>query len=81
MMGLTEVLARVWHPQSGLMRLLQVIQLRVPNKQRMVSESHSQSPLGSGLTPKQVADAVLFLINAKSVTGQIIFVDSERDSQ
>ncbi|HZX86632.1 MAG TPA: SDR family oxidoreductase, partial [Reyranella sp.] len=32
-------------------------------------------PLGRGPTPDEIAEAVLFLANAKSVTGQMLTVD------
>jgi NAD(P)-dependent dehydrogenase (short-subunit alcohol dehydrogenase family) len=37
---------------------------------------NSTAPLGFGPSPKDVADAVLYLAKAKSVTGQTIYVDS-----
>ena len=37
---------------------------------------NSTAPLGFGPSPDDVADAVLYLAKAKSVTGQTIFVDS-----
>jgi NAD(P)-dependent dehydrogenase (short-subunit alcohol dehydrogenase family) len=33
-------------------------------------------PLGSSVTPEEIADAVLYLVHARSVTGQMIAVDS-----
>lgn len=38
-------------------------------------EMHSTTPLGRGSTPEDIAAAVLFLVNAQSVTGEIIHVD------
>ena len=38
-------------------------------------EVHNTTPLGRGSTAQDIGDAVLFLVSAKSVTGQIIFVD------
>ena len=39
-------------------------------------EAAGPLPLGRRPTPEEVADAVLYLIRARSVTGQILFVDS-----
>ena len=81
MMGLTEVLARGLAPSIRVNAVAPGHTIASPEQtEDGFRIAQSESPLGSGLTPKQVADAVLFLINAKSVTGQIIFVDSERDS-
>ena len=38
-------------------------------------EVHNTTPLERGSTAQDIGDAVLFLVSAKSVTGQIIFVD------
>jgi NAD(P)-dependent dehydrogenase (short-subunit alcohol dehydrogenase family) len=32
-------------------------------------------PLGSSIAPEEIAEAVLYLMNARSVTGQMIAVD------
>jgi NAD(P)-dependent dehydrogenase (short-subunit alcohol dehydrogenase family) len=49
---------------------------------------HASNPLGRGVEPTDVVDAILYLEKAKAVTGQIIFVDGgqrfmalERDVQ
>ncbi len=36
----------------------------------------AQSPRGIGPTPADIADAVGFLMGARAVTGQVLFVDS-----
>ncbi|MBT4059961.1 MAG: SDR family oxidoreductase [Euryarchaeota archaeon] len=38
-------------------------------------EVHDSTPLERGATAQDIADAVVFLVNAKGVTGQVIFVD------
>ena len=40
-----------------------------------LESTNSSTPLGVGPTPDDIADAVLYLAKAKSVTGQTIFVD------
>jgi len=41
-----------------------------------LEKTQSESPLGFGPSPIDVADAVSFLANSSSITGQTIFVDS-----
>lgn len=36
---------------------------------------HANNPLGRGVVPGDVADAILYLANAKAVTGQVIVID------
>ena len=40
-----------------------------------LESTNSSTPLGVGPSPDDIADAVLYLAKAKSVTGQTIFVD------
>lgn len=40
-----------------------------------LESTNSSTPLGVGPAPDDIADAILYLANAKSVTGQTIFVD------
>jgi NAD(P)-dependent dehydrogenase (short-subunit alcohol dehydrogenase family) len=40
-----------------------------------VSEPGGTVPLGRRCTPREVADAVVFLVEADAITGQIVFVD------
>ena len=50
--------------------------------QDTLKKAQSKSLLGYGATPGDIAEAVLFLANSKSITGQTIFVDSgERMNQ
>jgi NAD(P)-dependent dehydrogenase (short-subunit alcohol dehydrogenase family) len=49
---------------------------------------HSRNPLGRGVEPGDVAEAIRYLVDAKCVTGQILVIDSglrfmalERDVQ
>ena len=44
------------------------------------SRAQSESPLGYGPSPDDIAQAVVFLIQAKSITGQVIFVDAGEGS-
>ena len=77
MMGLTEVLARGLAPSIRVNGVAPGHTIASPEQtEEGFRIAQAESPLGTGPTPEDVADAVLFLINAKSVTGQIIFVDS-----
>lgn len=52
--------------------------LTLPSPHAPVSEFekiHDQTPLGRGTKPQDIADAVIFLVGAQSVTGQVLFVD------
>ncbi len=52
--------------------------LTLPSPHASVSEFeklHDKTPLGRGATPRDISEAVVFLIGAKSVTGQVLFVD------
>ena len=40
------------------------------------ARAQSDTPLGRGPTPEDVADAVSYLMGAEAVTGQVLFVDS-----
>lgn len=52
--------------------------LTLPSPHASVSEFeklHDKTPLGRGATARDISEAVVFLIGAKSVTGQVLFVD------
>jgi NAD(P)-dependent dehydrogenase (short-subunit alcohol dehydrogenase family) len=52
--------------------------LTLPSPHASVSEFerlHDKTPLGRGATPSDISEAVVFLIGAQSVTGQVLFVD------
>ena len=52
--------------------------LTLPSPHASVSEFeklHDKTPLGRGATPRDISEAVVFLISAQSVTGQVLFVD------
>jgi NAD(P)-dependent dehydrogenase (short-subunit alcohol dehydrogenase family) len=52
--------------------------LTLPSPHASVSEFeklHDKTPLGRGATPRDISEAVVFLIGAQSVTGQVLFVD------
>jgi NAD(P)-dependent dehydrogenase (short-subunit alcohol dehydrogenase family) len=40
------------------------------------TKAQLSSPLGFGPSPEDVAEAVCYLMNARAVTGQVIYVDS-----
>jgi len=77
LLGLTETLAR------GLAPLVRVNAVApghtIPSSEQTKSgfaKAQSETPLGHGPEPREIADAVSFLMQAKSITGQVIFVDS-----
>lgn len=52
--------------------------LTLPSPHAPVSEFeklHDKTPLGRGATARDISEAVVFLIGAQSVTGQVLFVD------
>ena len=77
MLGLTDTLARSLAPK---VRVNAVSPGHTLASDSQTSEgfqrAQSSSPLGYGPGPEDIANAVCYLMNAKSVTGQIIYVDS-----
>jgi hypothetical protein len=52
--------------------------LTLPSPHASVSQFeklHDKTPLGRGATPRDISEAVVFLIGAQAVTGQVLFVD------
>lgn len=75
--GITEALSR------GLAPLMRVNAVSpghtLPSKDQTITgfeRAQSETPLGFGPDPGQIADAVSFLMCASSITGQVIYVDS-----
>ena len=77
LLGLTDTLARSLAPK---VRVNAVSPGHTLASDSQTSEgfqrAQSSSPLGYGPGPEDIANAVCYLMNAKSVTGQIIYVDS-----
>ena len=77
MAGMTETLARSLCPSVRVNAVAPGHTLPSPEQTpEGFKKAQSQSPLQSGPSPKDIAGAVNYLMSAKSVTGQIIYVDS-----
>ena len=77
MAGLTETLARGLAPSVRINAVAPGHTLPSPEQTiEGFQKAQSQTPLQSGPSAADIADAVAYLISAKSVTGQIIYADS-----
>ena len=77
MAGMTETLARSLCPSVRVNAVAPGHTLPSPEQTpEGFKKAQSQSPLQSGPSPGDIADAVNYLMKANSVTGQIIYVDS-----
>jgi len=77
MLGVTESLARGLAPHIRVNAISPGHTLPSLEQTKLGFEkAQSQSPLGFGPEPNDIADAVTFLMHAKSITGQVLFVDS-----
>jgi len=75
--GATEMFARALTPHVRVNAVAPAYALPSPGQPRASFEQqHSQTPLGYGVTPDDVAAASLYLLNAPAVTGQVIYVDA-----
>ena len=77
LLGLTDTLARGLAPSIRVNAVAPGHTIASPEQSESgFSKSQSETPLGNGPSPEDIADSVSYLMQAKSVTGQIIFVDS-----
>lgn len=77
LLGITEALARGLAPRLRINAVAPGHTLASPEQtDEGFSRAQSQSPLGYGPSPEDIAQAVVFLVDAKSITGQVIFVDA-----
>ena len=77
LLGITEALARGLAPRLRINAVAPGHTLASPDQTEAgFSRAQSGSPLGYGPSPEDIAQAVVFLIEAKSITGQVIFVDA-----
>ena len=77
MAGLTETLARGLAPSVRVNAVAPGHTLPSPEQTiEGFQKAQSQTPLQSGPSAADIADAVVYLMSAKSVTGQIIYADS-----
>ncbi len=77
--GATELLARALAPRVRVNAVAPGYVLPAPGQAEAdYQRLHADTPLRSGPTPENVANAVRFLLENDAVTGQIIYVDSGR---
>lgn len=77
MLGLTDALARGLAPRIRVNAVAPGHTLPSDDQtEEGFARAQSESPLGYGPKPEDIADAVCYLVGARAVTGQILFVDS-----
>lgn len=75
--GITEALSRGLAPKIRVNAVSPGHTLPSNDQSRIGFErAQSETPLGFGPSPEQIADSVSFLMRAHSITGQVIYVDS-----
>ncbi|MFL1461698.1 SDR family oxidoreductase [Roseococcus sp. DSY-14] len=75
--GMTEMAALHFAPRIRVNGVAPAITL-VSGEQSAANfeRAHRNNPLGAGVEPQDVAEAVLFLLRARRVTGEVIVVDA-----
>ena len=77
LLGITEALARGLAPKLRINAVAPGHTLASPDQTEAgFNRAQSESPLGYGPSPEDIAQAVVFLIEGNSITGQVIFVDA-----
>lgn len=75
--GATELMARALAPRVRVNAVAPGYVLPAPGQAEAdFARLHAQTPLARGVTPEDIAAAVLFLLEAPAITGQTIFVDA-----
>lgn len=76
--GLTELAARALAPKGIRVNgIAPGLMLRSSGQSQENFEAmHSKNPLGRGVEPADVIDAIRYLIGARCVTGQVLVIDS-----
>jgi NAD(P)-dependent dehydrogenase (short-subunit alcohol dehydrogenase family) len=76
--GLTDLAARALAPRGIRVNgIAPALMLRSPGQtEDNFLAMHSNNPLGRGVQPEDVADAVRYLWEAKCITGQMLVIDS-----
>ncbi len=75
--GMTEMAALHFAPRIRVNGVAPAITL-VSGEQSQANfeRAHRNNPLGAGVEPEDVAEAVLYLLHARRVTGEVIVVDA-----
>lgn len=74
--GFTQLMAQALAPRFRVCAIAPGLVLPGPGDDgAKFAAIHDQTPLGVGPTPEDIAEAAAYLLNAKAVTGQTIFVD------
>lgn len=88
--GLTELAARALAPRGiRVNAIAPAVMLRSSGQsEENFAAMHAHNPLGRGVTPHDVVEAIIYLVGARCLTGQTIVIDSgqrflglERDVQ
>ncbi len=77
LLGLTDALARGLAPQIRVNAVAPGHTLASSEQSEAgFARASAETPLGFGPSPDDIADAVNYLLSARAVTGQVLFVDS-----
>lgn len=77
MSGVTDALARGLAPSIRVNAVAPGHTLPSPEQTEVgFARAQSEAPLGFGPSPDDIAEAVVFLMRSRSITGQTIFVDA-----